>query len=450
MKLALIGGGGSRTPVLYHGLVERQDALRVSELVLHDTDAAALARIGRVLDGIDGRGDRRVPHRATTDLDDALDGAAFVLSAIRVGGFEGRVLDETIPLQHGVIGQETVGPGGFALALRNVPALAALAAAMAVRCPRAWLVNLSNPAGMVTQALAPLLDGRVVGVCDSPLALGRGVAAVLGLDVGALHLDYAGLNHLGWLRGVWHEGRDVLPVLLDSPDAKTVEEVRLFGVDEVRAAGRIPNEYVYFYEHAAEAVANVRASGGPRGAFLLAQHRDLAARLDAAADPAEALAVYEDSLRTRNDTYMSVEAGLERDPSDDVFASAGGYHEMALSVVAAIACDRPAVLIVNTPNRGAVAGLADDDVVEVPAVVRGAGVFPLASRIDDADRPLVEQVKAYERATLAAIERRSVTAARAALATHPLVPDRAVADAIVDGYLARIPGLADWFEAGPR
>src|SRR5690606_13095397 len=159
VKLALIGGGGSRTPVLYHGLVERQDALRVSELVLHDTDAAALARIGRVLDGIDGRGDRRVPHRATTDLDDALDGAAFVLSAIRVGGFEGRVLDETIPLQHGVIGQETVGPGGFALALRNVPALAALAAAMAVRCPRAWLVNLSNPAGMVTQALAPLLDG---------------------------------------------------------------------------------------------------------------------------------------------------------------------------------------------------------------------------------------------------------------------------------------------------
>ncbi|HEY8338559.1 MAG TPA: hypothetical protein VIK95_01755, partial [Egibacteraceae bacterium] len=128
----------------------------------------------------------------------------------------------------------------------------------------------------------------------------------------------------------------------------------------------------------------------------------------------------------------------------------GGYHEMALSVVEAIACDSPAVLIVNTTNRGAVAGLADDDVVEVPAVVRGAGVFPLATRLDEPDRRLVEQVKAYERATLAAIEHRSVADARAALAAHPLVADRAVADAIVDGYLARIPGLADWFEEGPR
>lgn len=450
MKLTLVGGGGSRTPVLYHGLVQRQEVLRVDELVLHDTDAAALGRIGRVLDGIDERGGPRVTHRATTDLDDALDGADFVLTAIRAGGFDARVLDETIPLEHGVIGQETVGPGGFALALRNVPALAAVAARMSARCPDAWLVNLSNPAGMATQALVPLLDGRVVGVCDSPLALGRGVAAVLGVDVSALHLEYAGLNHLGWLRGVWLGGRDVLPGLLESPEAKAIEEVRLFGADEVRAAGRIPNEYVYFYEHAAEAIANVREAGGPRGAFLLAEQRALAARLDAAASPAEALAVYEDSLRTRNDTYMSVEAGLQRDPSDDVFASAGGYHEMALSVVEAIACDSPAVLIVNTTNRGAVAGLADDDVVEVPAVVRGAGVFPLATRLDEPDRRLVEQVKAYERATLAAIEHRSVADARAALAAHPLVADRAVADAIVDGYLARIPGLADWFEEGPR
>lgn len=446
MKVVLIGGGGSRTPVLYHGLIDRNGALGTTELVLYDTDPAALRRAELVLLGIDETvaeaGGLLVAHRATTDLDDALDGAAFVLSAIRVGGFEARQHDEAIPLAHGVCGQETVGPGGFALALRNIPALTILAGAIARRCPDAWLVNLTNPAGMVTQALAPVLGDRVVGVCDSPLALGRGVAEAMGLDPAGLHLSYAGLNHLGWLTAAWHDGRDVLPELLASPEAKLVEEVRLLGADAVRESGRIPNTYVYFYERAEEAIANVRRGGVSRGEFLLAEQRALAARLDAAASPAEALATYRTSLRMRNDTYMSVEADLAReDAQEDVFASTGGYHEMALSVVEAIAHDRPTVLIVNTRNRGALDFLADDDVVEVPAVVRGAGVFPLAATVLPGDRALVEQVKTYERMTLDALERRSADLARAALACHPLVGDDDAARAILGDYRARFPDL---------
>lgn len=441
MKITLIGGGGSRTPVLYHGLIGRQGPLGVHELVLHDRDEPALRRVSKVLMGIDESGGG-VRHRTTTNLDDALEGAAFVLSAIRVGGFEARGLDESIPLEHGVVGQETVGPGGFALALRHVPALQSLASAMRTRCPQAWLINLTNPAGMVTQAVGPMLDGRVVGVCDSPLALGRRVAEVLGTDVRRLHLGYGGLNHLGWLSAVWDDGRDVLPALLESPEASRIEEVRLFGAGAIHASGGIPNEYVYFYKRADRAFGNIARGGSSRGQFLLAEQRALAADLEAAATPRDALEVYRRSLQVRTDTYMKVEAELARAGTDDVFASAGGYHEMALSVVEAIGRDRPAVLIVNTRNGGALDFLPPDDVVEVPAVVRRAGVFPLDATVPTADQSLVEQVKEYERATLAAIESRSVDAGVAALASNPLVPDARVAAAIMKDYLRKIPALA--------
>lgn len=451
MRIALVGGGGSRTPVLYRGLVERAAALGVERLALHDVDRGRLRRVQRVLEGMDeettlvGRGGGCVPVSVHTDLGEALDGADFVLSAVRAGGFGARALDETIALRHGVVGQETVGPGGFALALRNVGALTAVAQVMREVCPAAWLVNLSNPAGIVTQALVELLDGRAVGVCDSPIALGRGVAAALEVPLERLHLAYGGLNHLGWLTGAWLDGGDALPALLASPEAKRVEEVRLFDVETLRRESAIPNEYVYFYEHADRAVANIARAGGPRGAFLRGEQQRVAADLDAATTPSAALEVYRRSLQTRNDTYMTVEAELDRDERPDAFASAGGYHEMALSVIEAIALDRPTVLVVNTPNRGALGFLEDSDVVEVPAVVRAAGVFPLSSRVPVARTGLVEQVKAYERATLAAIERRSLSAAAAALAQHPLVPARDVAQAILADYVDNIPEVAATF-----
>ncbi len=443
MRIALVGGGGSRTPVLYRGLMERVATLGDVELVLHDLSAARLERIGKVFTGMDEAGGNGVSVSSTTVLDDALEGADFVLTAVRAGGFEARRLDEEIAISHGVLGQETVGPGGFALALRNVPALATVAEAVERCCPEAWVINLTNPAGIVTRSLIARLGGRVVGVCDSPTALGRGVTAALDLDAAeaaGIHLEYAGLNHLGWLTAVWHEGRDLLPELLASERLAEVEEARLAGVGEVRALGAIPNEYVYFYEHTAQAVTNMTRQNRARGAFLLAQQRDLASELDAATAPDAALAAYEASLGRRHDSYMALEAGLERSPSTDVFASTGGYHEMALSVVEAVACDRPVVLIVNTANRGALSFLDADDVVEVPAVVGQAGVFPLVSEVPPPKRALVQQVRDFERETLAAIATGSRERALSALSRHPLVPGEAAA-AILDGYASRIDGV---------
>jgi 6-phospho-beta-glucosidase len=428
--------------VLYEGLRARARRLGEVSLRLHDVDEASLSRITKVLRGMDEHGGSAINVTATTDLGEALDGADFVLTAIRAGGFESRRLDEAIPLSHGVLGQETVGPGGFALAVRNVPALWRVAAAMRTRCPDAWMVNLTNPAGLVTQALVPLLGTRVVGVCDSPLSLARQVAGVLGVESGALHLEYGGLNHLGWLSGAWLYGVDVLPDVLTSPAAEAIEEIRLFGVDAIRDLRAVPNEYVYFYEHTPQAVANIAGGDGPRGAFLLDQHQRLAAAIDDAPTPRQALAAYLDSLKARQDTYMAVEAQLDRRPAIDVLASAGGYHEMALSVVEAVVEDNGAVLIVNTQNRGALPFLAEDDVVEVPAVVRAAGVFPLATRVPPSKRTLIEQVKAFERATVRALQRASIEEAGAALATHPVVPSEEVAARILHDYRRRIPALA--------
>lgn len=449
ITIALIGGGGSRVPVLYEGLRARASRLGHVTLRLFDTDAAALARVTKVLRGMDQTTEQQTDVTATTELAQALEGADFVLTAIRVGGFEGRRLDEAIPLSHGVLGQETVGPGGFAMAVRNIPALRRVAAAMRAHCPDAWMINLTNPAGLVTQALVPLLGNRVIGVCDSPLSLGQQIAALLAVDPATLHLDYGGLNHLGWLSGVWLDGADVLPEVLASDDVQAIEEVRLFGAAAVRELGAVPNEYVYFYEHTPEAIANITKGDVSRGAFLLDQQRTLASAVDAAASPREALAAYLASLKARQDTYMAVEAHVDRQPATDVLASAGSYHEMALSVVEAVVTDRSEVLIVNAPNRGALPFLAGDDVVEVPAIVRAAGVFPLAARVPASKHALVEQVKAFERATLHALDRGSVEAAGEALAAHPVVPSDEVAMQIVHEYQHRIPAVAAAFGGGP-
>lgn len=438
MRIAVIGGGGSRTPLLYHGLLQRVADLPAPSVVLHDTSAPWLARVRTVLRAMDEQAAASVPTTTTTDLDAALDGADFVITAIRVGGFEARRVDEEVPLAQGVLGQETVGPGGFALALRNVPALAHVAQVMRHRCPDAWLINLTNPAGLVTEALSHQLGDRVIGVCDSPTALQGRVAAALDLDAATLHFGYAGLNHLGWLTAAWQRGRDLLPALLDDARLSRIEEARLIGADRVRALGAVPNEYLYFYEHTADVVANT-SDAGPRGAFLADRRGDLATAIDHAPTPAGALAAYRASLRQRQDTYLAAESGVTRPPTTDVFADAGGYHEVALAVLVAIARDAPTVAVVNTRNRGALPFLPDDAVVEVPAVIRAAGTFPLASTVPASQRALVEQVKAFERATLDAISTGSRRAAVAALATHPVVASADVAARIVTRYAAQMP-----------
>src|SRR4051812_26038734 len=230
MKLTIVGGGGFRVPLVYGALVRRRASLPFDEVVLHDVDAHRLQRIGGVLEGLAAEVGNVVPFRTTTDLDDAVDGADFVFCAIRSGQLEGRVVDESVPLSLGVLGQETTGPGGICFALRTIPAMVEIAEAVARRAPGAWLVNFTNPAGMVTEAVQRVMGERAVGICDSPSGLCRRVAAAVGRDPRELWFEYFGLNHLGWLRAARDEHGDLLPGLLaDAGALAGFEEGTLFG-----------------------------------------------------------------------------------------------------------------------------------------------------------------------------------------------------------------------------
>ena len=200
MKLTIVGGGGFRVPLVYGALLAKPRPLPFDEVVLHDLDAARLERMGGVLHGLADERGAALPFRATTDLGDAVEGADFVFCAIRVGRLEGRVVDESVPLAMGVLGQETTGPGGICFALRTIPAMMELAETIAERAPGAWLINFTNPAGMVTEAVRRVLGDRVIGICDTPSALCRRVARALGRAPDEMWFDYFGLNHLGWLQ----------------------------------------------------------------------------------------------------------------------------------------------------------------------------------------------------------------------------------------------------------
>jgi 6-phospho-beta-glucosidase len=442
MKLTLVGGGGFRVPLLYDGLLRRGNALGLEELVLHDLEEDRLDRIGAVLDGLVAAHGERLPFRPTTDLDDAVEGADFVFCAIRVGRLEGRVVDEGVPLSHGVLGQETVGPGGVCFALRTIPAMLELAETIARRAPRAWLVNFTNPAGVVTEAVRSVLGDRAIGICDSPSGLCRRVARALGADPARMAFDYAGLNHLGWLLAARDADGDRLPELLaDDAALASFEEGRLFGGDWLRSLGMIPNEYLYYFYYQADTLEAIRESPRSRGAYLLEQQRDFYAGDGQA--PADALAAWRAARHDRERTYMAEAREAAGIAGGHVDQENAGYEVEALAVMEAIATNARAVLICNTANRGALPFLDDEAVVEVPAVVGAAGPRPLAvaTALPDHARGLVESVKAVERATIEASRSGSSMLAVKALALHPLVPSVVKAREIFAGYRSRLPEL---------
>ncbi|HLS49253.1 MAG TPA: 6-phospho-beta-glucosidase, partial [Actinomycetaceae bacterium] len=236
MKLTVIGGGGFRVPQIFQAISAGEARLRVTELWLYDTSEQRLDVIGTVLEQLAETLPRPPAVHTTTQLPDALDGADFIFSAIRIGGTAGRIVDERTALRLGVLGQETVGPGGLAYALRTVPHALELSTQIAKRAPRAWTINFTNPAGILTEAMRGVLGDRVVSICDTPIGLMRRAAGAVGHDPRSVEFDYVGLNHLGWLRSLIVDGRDVLPELLSSDQRLDgIEEARLFGFDWVRA-----------------------------------------------------------------------------------------------------------------------------------------------------------------------------------------------------------------------
>ncbi|MFD9599642.1 6-phospho-beta-glucosidase [Streptomyces sp. NPDC059970] len=443
MKLTILGGGGFRVPLVYGALLADHAEGRVTAVTLYDTDAGRLTAIARVL----GEQAANVPDApavtATTELDEALSGADFVFSAVRVGGLEGRATDERVALDQGVLGQETVGAGGIAYGLRTVPVAVDLAQRIARLAPNAWVINFTNPAGLVTEAMSRHLGDRVIGICDSPVGLGRRIARVLGADPDRSRIDYVGLNHLGWVRALHVDGRDELPRLLADPELLgSFEEGRLFGVDWLQSLGAIPNEYLHYYYFNREAVRAYQDAEQTRGSFLREQQEGFYARVKDPAAPA--LPAWDRTRAEREATYMSENrevAGVgERDESD---LESGGYEKVALALMRAVARNERTSLILNVRNRTTLSVFDADAVIEVPCLVDANGARPVA--VDPLPYHavgLVAAVKAVERAVLDAAESGSRATAVKAFALHPLVDSVTVAGRLLDGYTKAHPGLA--------
>ena len=439
MRLTILGGGGFRVP-LVHGALLGDHAGTVDEVRLHDTDPTRLAAMQQVLSQ-QAAGSAGAPRLvATTDLDEALTGADFVFSAIRVGGTAGRTVDERVALDLGVLGQETTGAGGVAYALRSVPAALSIAHRVQAVAPEARVINFTNPAGVVTEAMQSVLGDRVVGICDSPIALARRAMRVLGLDPAQTAVEYVGLNHLGWLRALRAGGIDHLPRLLaDDALLAQTEEGRLFGGDWLRTLGAVPNEYLYYFYFTREAVASIRAADQTRGEFLRDQQEAFYAEVARQPDVA-----YESWRRVREErdaTYMK-EARSDDEQRDEADLEGGGYEGVALALMAAIARGEPAELILNVRSGGSLPGLPDDAVVEVPCRVDGSGPRPHPQPVPDLHMlGLMQSVKAVDRLVLEAVRERSAAAAVKAFALHPLVDSVTTARGLLAGYRQQSPEI---------
>jgi 6-phospho-beta-glucosidase len=449
VKLTILGAG-VRTPFVLRGLAENEADLGLDEVVLHDTDPdrlAMMAALGGYLCTEWGAG---FTVRAEPDPMAAIAGSRFVFSAIRPGQEAARAVDEDVPLAYGVLGQETTGPGGFAMALRTIPAMLRYARLIEDVAPDALLVNFTNPVGIVMQALYDHSSVRAVGICDGPISMQRSVADFMGRPREQVHADYFGLNHCGWIHRVLIDGHDRLPELLDRFEELQAadEQWRLFEPALVRQIGMLPMEYLYFYYYRDQTIANIRASGGSRGRQLQAINDALWPALREcmeAGDPSGARAAWEHAMSERDATYFARERGenvRERaDEPGDVFEGEG-YAGVATAVMAAVVQRRKVPLILNVPNEGAIGGLRDDDVVEVTCVADEHGAHPIAQ--GDMPEPalaLVGQVKLYERLTVTAAVEGSYDAALGALLAHPLVASYPTAKAILDDYVSGLPGL---------
>ncbi|GAA1342557.1 6-phospho-beta-glucosidase [Arthrobacter roseus] len=438
MKLSILGGGGFRVPLVFRALSSGRFAGLITDVALFDSDPRRLAAMERVLASMPVPDSGSTPTVSTcADARTALDGTDMVFAAIRAGSTAGRVLDERIAMKHGLLGQETTGVGGIAYALRSIPQMLALGRDIADVAPGAWLINFTNPAGMVTEALQPLLGERVIGICDSPISLVRRAALAAGvpLEEGSLSgVDYVGLNHLGWLRGLTHDGKDHLPALLADPARlATFEEGRIFGPDLPRMLGCLPNEYLFYYYFQREATLAMAGARQTRGEFIDVQQRYLYEEL---LTPGERTPwqLWDAARRSREEGYLA-EARTDGEDRDETDLLGGGYERVALSAMESLLTGKPAELILNVRNGGLLAQLPADAVVELPSRIDGSGATPLPTTAPTLHQQgLMSAMKAVEQLVVRAAVTGDYAAAREAIAIHPLVDSFHSAGAVLAEY----------------
>jgi 6-phospho-beta-glucosidase len=395
VKVCVIGAGSTYTPELVEGLIEEHPALRVSELALVDINRDRLENLGAFARRMFAAAGQDVPVTLSEDRRAGIDGADFVLNQIRVGGQAARIRDEKTGRRHDVVGQETTGPGGFAKGLRTIPVALGIAADIRELSPDAWMINFTNPAGMVTESLLRYGGIKVMGLCNSPFGIQNEIAQTLSVDPRRVEMDYVGLNHLSWVRAVCIDGTDVLPEAIE----RMLEHDHhgAFDHELIGALGMIPSYYLRYFYHQQRVLAEQREGGQTRGEEVWEIEQQL-------------LEQYLDPSLCCKPALLSKRGGAH-------------YSTLAVSLVSAIQNDRREVHIVDTRNGGALADLPDDVAVEMPSVVGATGARALtAGHLPFSIRGLVQHVKAYEELTIEAAVTGDEKSALLALNANPLVP----------------------------
>jgi 6-phospho-beta-glucosidase len=409
IKVAVVGGGSTYTPELVDGIARLGDQLGVEELSLTDPAAERLSLVSGVSQRILAKHGYSGKITSSTDRDAAITDASVVLIQLRVGGQAARAVDESFPLQCGCVGQETTGAGGLAKALRTVPVVLDIADRVSqLAAAGAWIIDFTNPVGIVTRAL---LDAghRAVGLCNVAIGNQRAAAGLLGVDPGRVELDHVGLNHLSWTRRILVDGEDRLPQLLaDSADQLAGRSG--MRADFLRRLGMWPSYYLrYFYEH--DRVVAEQKAKPSRAEEVAAIERQL-------------LEIYADPSVSEKPALLEQRGGAY-------------YSEAAVDLMGSLLTDRQGVHVVDLRNDGALPFLADAAVIEVPARVgqKGPVAEPVAP-VDPLCAGLIAHVSAYEELAVEAALRGGRDRVFRALLAHPLVGQRETADQLTDLLLA--------------
>ncbi|HRE46531.1 MAG TPA: 6-phospho-beta-glucosidase [Aggregatilineales bacterium] len=411
-KLVIIGGGSTYTPEVIDGLIQRRDEIPLRELALVDIYQERLAVMHGMVSRMLHHAGYPLTLSATTHRERALDGADFVIAQLRVGGMAARLIDETVPPRFGVIGQETIGPGGLLKAMRTIPIMLGIAEDIERYCPSAWLLNFTNPSGMVTEALLHETKVKTLGLCNIPMDMHSDAARLLDVSLERITLDYIGLNHLGWVRDVHLDGVSVMERVLQATiHAARQEKDPLFSPDLLHTLGLLPGYYLSYYYN--------------RDRMLTEQVQSTQSRTERVMEiESELFRLYADPLTVERPALLNQRGGRH-------------YSTAAMRIIHALWHDTGAVNVVNVLNQGTFSSLPPDAVIETACRVDAEGAHPLpAAPIPTIIRGLMESVKASEALAVQAAVAGNLGIALQSLLAHPLVPSFAVARSLLAALVA--------------
>ena len=443
MKLAVIGGGGVRSMFLAKSIAQKAAELDITELVFMDNNERKLNIYGRMAGAVAAKLNDRMRFTLTTDAADAVKDADYVITTIRVGEDDMRVMDERIALSKGVLGQETTGAAGLSFAMRSVGALAEYCEMIRrLAKPGCKVFNFTNPAGVVSQTLRDMGYDFTYGICDAPSGMLRSFEKLYGAPEGSARGEIYGLNHLSYFSSVTINGKEMLDTIIDDDRAYLETDMRYFDRQLLKERGAILNEYLYYFYYREKAVANILHAAQTRGEQIARINRLMTAELeqiDVVKDFDKALEIFEHWYGERENNYMASETGVKRKTKwrfDPFEKDSGGYAGVALKFMEIAKSGGTDSMILCVPNNGAIEGLYDTDVVEITCDIKDGEAYPhFFGKVDEQNLELIRRVKMYERLSSQAIREKSRRKAVEALTMHPLVNSYSLANELIDQYL---------------